>query len=102
MDWSVFRIGETVTPMPHISEAVRDCPTPGNRTDIRNFIVLEQQISYAMAVAPKLIPFRELLKETTPWDWTDEIDNVFRETMTGPANNVEEGIRLFDPSRVTE
>ena len=63
-------------------------------------MVLAQQISYAMAVAPKLIPFRELLKEMTPWDCTDEIDNVFRETMTVPANNVEEGIRLFDPSRV--
>ena len=54
-------------------------------------MVLAQQISYAMAVAPKLIPFRELLKETTPGDWTDEIDKVFRETRTVPAN----------PSKVT-
>ena len=45
------------------------------QADIRSFILLEQQISYAMAVTPS----RELLKETTPWDWTDEIDIVFRE-----------------------
>ena len=66
-DLSWLRIGEnTVTPMPHISGAVRDFPTPVNRTDLRSLMALAQQISYATDVAPKLIPFRELLKATTP------------------------------------
>ena len=62
-DWSGLRIGEnTVTLITHISGAVRDFPTPVNRTDLRSFMALAQQISYA----PKRIPFRVLLKETTP------------------------------------
>ena len=63
----MFRIGKkTVTPMRHISGAVRDFPTAVNRTDLRSFVALAKQISYTMAVVPELIPFRELLKETNP------------------------------------
>ena len=84
--------------MPYISGAVRDFQTPVNRTNLRYFMVLAQQISYTTAVAPKLIPFMELLKETTPWDWTEDVDKMFKETRAVLANNLEEGIRSFDPS----
>ena len=59
VDWSGFRLGEdTVTPMPIFSRAIRDFPTPVNRTDLRSFMALVQQVSYATAVAPKLRLFR--------------------------------------------
>ena len=87
--------------MPDIFGVIRDFPTPGNRTDLRSFMALAQQVSYATAVAPKLHPFRELLKETVPWDWSESINKVFRETRTVSADNVGEGIKSFDPSRLT-
>jgi hypothetical protein len=102
VDWSGFRIaGDTVRPMPHISQAVRDFPTPVNRTDLRSFMALVQQVSYAIAVAPKLLPFRELLKETVPWFWDGKVDHVFTETKAELADKVEEGIKSFDPNLVT-
>ena len=62
VDWSGFRISATtVKPMPHISQAVRDFPTPVTRTEFRSFLALIQQVSYATAVAPRMLPFRELL-----------------------------------------
>ena len=102
MDWFGFRIGEnSVNPMPHISQAVRDFPTPVNKTDMRSFMALVQQISYTTAVAPQLLPFGELLKDTNTWDWTEEMDKMFREVRTILADRVEEGIRLFDPAKPT-
>ena len=68
VDWSGFRISsDGVRPMPHISQAIRDFPAPINRTDMRSFMALAQQVSYATAVAPRLLPFRELLKDSVPW-----------------------------------
>ena len=65
VSWSGFVIGdETVRPMPHLTDAIRNFPVPKNKTDLRSFkaLVLAQQISYATAVAPLLSPFRLLLR----------------------------------------
>ena len=41
VDWSGFRIGDdSVRPMPHISQEVRDFPTPVNRTDLKSCMAL--------------------------------------------------------------
>ena len=48
-----------------------------------------------------MLPFRELLKDTVPWLWDEEIDRVFMETKADLANKVEEGIKSFDPNLVT-
>ena len=102
VDWSGFRIGEDgVKPMPHISGAIRDFPTLVNRTDLRSFMALVQQVNYATAVAPKLLPFRELLKDTIPLHWLEEIDRMFQETRAVLANRVEEGIKVFDLTKTT-
>ena len=102
VDWSGFRISsDGVRPMPHISQAIRDFPAPINRTDMRSFMALAQQVSYATAVAPRLLPFRELLKDSVPWFWDRKMDEVFTHTKNLLADKVEEGIKSFDPSRVT-
>ena len=102
VDWSGFRISsDGVRPMPHISQSIRDFPTPINRTDMRSFMALAQQVSYATAVAPRLLPFRELLKDSVPWYWDRKMDEVFTNTKKLLADKVEEGIKSFDPARVT-
>ena len=51
VNWAGFVIGEnTVKPMKHLTAAVRDFPTPVNRTDMRSFMALMQQVSYTTAV----------------------------------------------------
>ena len=49
-------------------------------------------VSYAISLAPKLHPFRDFLKETVPWLWSEDINKVFRETKVKLANSLEEGI----------
>ena len=94
MDCSGFRISsDGVKPMPHISQSIRDIPTPINRTDMHSFM--------ATAVAPRLLPFRELLNDSVPWFWDRKMDEAFTHTKELLADKVEEGIQSFDPSRVT-
>ena len=44
--------------------------TDANRTNLRTFVDLVQEIGYATAVAPMLIPFRALLQDNAPWHWS--------------------------------
>ena len=44
---------------------------------MHSFMALAQQVSYATAVAPRLLPFRELLKDKVPWFWDKRMDEMF-------------------------
>ena len=87
--------------MPHISGALRNFPAPANRTDLRAFMALAQQVSYATAVAPRLLPFRSLLKKDTKWEWTPVLDKLFLETRKLLADTVENGMKTYDPKKTT-
>ena len=102
MNWSGFEIGEDyVKPMSHISNALASFPIPANKTDLRAFMALAQQVSYATAVAPKLLPFRELLKKDAKWTWDPKLNDVFLATRASLAKQVEEGIKSYDPKKTT-
>ena len=102
VNWAGFVIGkDTVKPMPHLTAAIRDFPTPLNKTDMRSFMALVQQVSYSTAVSPLLLPFRKLLKEGTDWVWTDEQEVLFVETKHIMASRIEEGVKIFDPYKIT-
>ena len=68
---------------------------------MRSFMALAMQLSYATAVAPRLLPFRELLKDKVPWFWDKRMDEMFTHTKHLLADKVEEGIKSYDPARVT-
>ena len=87
--------------MKHLTAAVRAFPTPVNKTDMRSFMALMQQVSYSTAVAPLLLPFRKLLKDGEDWVWTEELDTLLEEAKMIMAMRVEEGIKIFDPYKVT-
>ena len=52
-------------------------------------------------MAPEALPFRELPKDSLPWYWDSKMDEVFSYTKELLALKVEEGIKSFDPARVT-
>ena len=87
--------------MPHISSALRNFPIPANKTDLRAFMALAQQVSYATAVAPRLLPFRSLLRIDTKWEWTPALDKLFLETRKLLADTVEDGMKTYDLKKTT-
>jgi hypothetical protein len=46
-------------------------------------------------------PFRALLKPSTPFAWTVELDEVFHRSKDIIIEEMKEGVRLFDPNRPT-
>ena len=77
--------------------AVKMYPTPVSITDLRSFMALLQQVAYCYAISPAVAKIRHLLKPSTPWNWTKEIDEVFENAKKVIAERVEEGVKLFRP-----
>ena len=94
-----FTIGaDLVRPLAKHTAAVRTYPTPFSNTDLRSFMALLQQVAYCYAISPAVAKIRHLLKPSTQWNWTKEIDEVFENAKTVIAERVEEGVMLFDSS----
>ena len=78
-----FEITPTsVKPCPRTVEAIKEFPTPKNITDVRSWFGLVNQVSYAFASADRMLPFRNLLKPGKPFEWTEQLDQLFNESKT--------------------
>jgi hypothetical protein len=64
---------------------------------MRSFMVLLQQVAYCYAIAPAVAKFRHLLKPSEPWNWIEDINDVFEEAKKVITEKVEEGVKLYDP-----
>ena len=73
---------DTVRPCQRYITAIRDFPTPTNITDVRSWFGLINQVSFAFAATDRMLPFRELLKPGTPFQWTNELDQIFNESKS--------------------
>ena len=63
-----------------ITKAVSDFPTPANRTDLRSFFGLANQLSSSTdAVSKLLLPMRALLSSKHDFLWTEEHSQAFTE-----------------------
>lgn len=92
---------DSVRPSQKYLRAILDFPTPGNITDVRSWFGLVNQVSYAFSMTQKMLPFRELLKPDTPFQWTDDLQKLFDESKQVIASEIEEGVRIFDQSKPT-
>jgi hypothetical protein len=90
-----------IRPSAKFLDAIRDFPTPTDITGARAWFGLINQGAYAFAMAQQMKPFRSLLKPSTPFVWTDELDKVFLQSKKIIIEEMKEGVRLFDPDRTT-
>ncbi|CAG2237418.1 unnamed protein product [Mytilus edulis] len=67
----------------------------------RAWFGLINQGAYAFAMARQMKPFRALLKPSTTFCWTNELDEVFHKSKEIIIQEMKEGVRLFDPARMT-
>ena len=67
VDFAGFEITtDSVRPCQKYLQAILDFPTPTNITDVRLWFGLVNQVSYAFSMTEKMLPFRQLLKPSTP------------------------------------
>lgn len=91
----------TVRPCPRMLQAIESFPTPRTLTDVRSWLGLLNQVSYAFASADHMQPYRDLLKPGQPFVWTDELDLLFRQSKHVIINQIKEGVEIFDKTRPT-
>ena len=71
---------DNVRPCEKYLRAIKEFSTPKNITDVCLWFGLVNQISYAFSMNEKMLPFRELLKPSTPFNWTEHFDKLFEES----------------------
>ena len=91
----------SVKPCPRSLEAIQNFPTPKNITDIRSWFGLINQVAYAFSSAERMLPFRELLKPSTKFEWTQELDDLFNEAKTVITEEIQRGVEIFDKTKPT-
>ena len=77
VEFTGFTVTPTeVRPADKFTAAIRDFPTPPSITDVRARFGLVNQVSYSFAMTAAMLPFRELLKPSTPFEWTDKLSDA--------------------------
>lgn len=102
VDFAGFNITLTnVRPCNRYLQAIQNYPTPRNLTDIRSWFGLVNQVSYTFSKAKVMEPFRVLLKPDSKFEWTDSLDQAFKNSKTTIVKEIEDGVKIFDKSRIT-
>ena len=81
--------------------AVQEFPAPSDITGARAWFGLINQGAYAFSAAKQMQPFRHLLKPSVKFEWTDELERLFRQSKEIIVNEMRDGVRLFDAGRPT-
>ena len=90
-----------IRPSAKFLDAIRNFPTPTDITGARAWFGLINQGAYAFSMTRQMKPFRALLKPSTMFQWTDELDRLFHESKEIIIKEMKKGVRLFDPARPT-
>ena len=92
---------DSVRPSPTFLEAIQDFPQPRDITGIRSWFGLINQVSYAFSMTEVMQPFRALLKPSTEFKWTDELQEAFEKSKEVITEAVKDGIMTFEMDRTT-
>ena len=102
VEFAGFEItNDAVRPCRKYVKAIMEFPTPKNITDVRSWFGLVNQVAYAFSMAEQMLPFRELLKPTTPFHWNDDLNRLFEESKRAIISEIADGVKIFDKSKPT-
>ena len=90
-----------VKPSRKYLDAISEFPTPLGITDVRAWFGLVNQVAYAFSMASVMQPFRDLLKPSIPFAWTDQLQQAFTPSKSEICHRIKEGVRIFDKNRPT-
>ena len=62
-------------------------------------MALLQQVAFCFVTSPVVANFRHLLTTLEPWNWAQDINDVFKEAKKVITEKVYEDVKLFDTSR---
>ena len=102
VEFAGFEITRTeVKPWRKYLRAISEFPTPTGITDIWAWFGLVNQVAYAFSMASVVSPFRSLLKPSSPFTWSTDLQQAFDASKTEICTRIQEGVRIFDKNRLT-
>ena len=102
VEYAGFWVGwDSIQPTPKYIQNIMDFPTPKNISDVRSFFGLVNQVAYAFSKGVIMAPFRELLKPSNKFGWTEELDESFIAAKQEIVRLIQDGVKMFDPELVT-
>ena len=102
VEFAGFTVTPTeVRPASKFTAAIKEFPTPTSITDIRAWFGLVNQISYTFAMTATMLPFRDLLKPSTPFQWSDQLTEAFTASKQHICESIRAGVEIFDKGRPT-
>ena len=66
--------------MPEKVRAITDTPAPSNVSELRSYLGMLQYARFLPNLSSELSPLHDLLKDKTPWLWTDKCQAAFLRT----------------------
>ncbi len=97
-----FEIGlTTVKPARKFTKAIAEFPIPTSTTDVRSWFGLVNQVAYTFSRADTMAPFRDLLKPSTKFIWTNEHQEAFEASKQEIIEQIQTGVEIFDKDRTT-
>ena len=88
-----------VAPSQTMLTAIMDFPTPSTITDARSWFGLVNQVAWAYSLSPVMQPFRELVKPSSRFEWSQSLEDAFQHSKSVVVDLVKEGITTFDTGR---
>ena len=102
VDFAGFRISsEGITPLPKYTDAIGNFPTPRNRTDVKSWFGLVNQVSNYSQLRDLMAPFRPLLSPKVQFVWSDALDIAFKRSRQLIVDQIREGVQIFDLHKQT-
>ena len=92
---------DSVRPSDKFFGAIKDFPRPRDITGIRSWFGLVNQCNFAFSQSDIMLPFRNLLKPSTEFLWTPELNEAFEKSKLEILKAVEKGVRTYDMGKVT-
>ena len=92
---------EGIKPTDKYVEVIRNFPTTKTISDVRSWYSLINQVAYAFIKTEHMAPFRSLLSQDTPFEWTDELEKAFVKSKEKIIELIHDGVQSFDPSLTT-
>ena len=86
---------DDVRPFEKYLQTIRDFPTPKNRTDIRSWFGLVNQVSYAFSMTQQMEPFRRYLKPGTVFEWNEDMEDIFNESKKVIIDEIKKGVHML-------
>ena len=86
---------DSVRPSDETLRAIRDFPRPTDIAGIRSWYGLVEQVSFAFAKSDLMGPFRDLLKKSSEYVWTPELQYAFERARIEIVDLVRTGVKSF-------